>query len=162
MDHSVIHPRKTLFLRHQKTVVTVAPRVNDAGVARLGIGKHEEFMTQKIHLKYSLFNGHRLERERLAANDKLGRLILIGDRGIHLIVKSIGAQALGKTRLVAADLAVDGIDGVIQRSAEGLGVGLAAEESSARGDGNFNIFTIAFAAECYRRVRLGCKIAVKL
>ena len=49
-----------LFLRCDKTVVAVATRVDHTGVAGLGIGKHEEFMPEKVHLKDSFLHRHRL------------------------------------------------------------------------------------------------------
>ena len=60
-----------LFLRRDKTVVAVAARVDHTGVAGLGIGKHEEFMPEKVHLKDGFLHRHGLQLETLVADNKL-------------------------------------------------------------------------------------------
>ena len=91
----------------QQAVAAVLAAVDDADDV-VGVAVNKEVVIQQVHLQNRLIRAHGLDGDALGAHDlELGLLADIelgGDAGDQGLL----AQALGKTGLVLADLAVNG------------------------------------------------------
>jgi len=150
-----------LSFGNDKTVVSVLSFINHAGVLCLLILKYEELVTQKVHLKDSLLNRHRLEGEGLCSYLEFGLVVDI-IVGCVARVENSFSESLFKSSFVSADLAFDGVDGAVEGVLEGLVLGFATEQGVCRVDRNFKINVVALTAEGYCGIALVIEVFVQL
>ena len=133
--------------------------IHRADVSAVGVGEHEELVSQKIHLQYSLFRGHGLYGKRLRA---YAELAFFGNIAIFLLGYAyVVAQPFRKPCFVLSDLTLNAVHAAVERVHESGAFVLAAEKERACADRNLYALDIAHARELDSGFCLFGKILVK-
>src|SRR6478672_7565406 len=110
------HRKKSLLLRLDQPVATLAAAVDDVHLVRIGVAENKEVMADELQLEHRLFGIHRLDRELLRPDD----LRFFGHLESFVGCLPAGTPAPASLLAVSRDLSLELVDETVDRGAHVL------------------------------------------